>query len=192
MARRRHGIQPNQLFAWRKLASQGDLTAHRVTKPSILGLQLFRAFDLIVLQATVLIAPPIVCCFRRTHRSDCVCYLLVLCDHHISLPKLRNDLFSRMPLPHHRSYSPSENHTSRRTTSKEADHPSQDSRVVEVSFSDMKLACSRRRVEFVSQHFAHSSASERKLSGFGFCRMLHAAKTTPRHSAYVFRRCARR
>ncbi len=24
---RRHGIQPNQLFAWRKLASQGALTA---------------------------------------------------------------------------------------------------------------------------------------------------------------------
>jgi hypothetical protein len=53
--------------------------------------------------------------------QDCVCYLAALCHQHVNLPQLRNDLFSRMPLPCHRSYPPSEKHTSGRTTSKGAD-----------------------------------------------------------------------
>jgi len=48
---------------------------YHTTKPGVLSLQLFQALDLIALQTTVLIAPPIIGYFRHAYRSDCVCYL---------------------------------------------------------------------------------------------------------------------
>jgi hypothetical protein len=61
--------------------------------------------------ARILVSPSIVRYFRHPYCSDRVRELPLLCHLHIDLSKLRNDLFSRMPLPCHRSYPPSENHT---------------------------------------------------------------------------------
>lgn len=61
-------------------------------------------------------SPSIVRYFLHAYRSDRVCYCRPV-HQHINLPQLRNDLFSRMPLPCQRSYLPFETHTSGRTTS---------------------------------------------------------------------------
>jgi len=95
---------------------------HRSTEPGVLGLQFLQPLHLVALQAAILIPPSIIGNFRHADRSDRVCHRPALCHQHINLPKLRNDLFSRMPLPCHRSDPPSEKHTSGRTTSKGADH----------------------------------------------------------------------
>ena len=67
----------------------------------ILGFQLLEPFDLIALEAAVLVAPPIIRYFRYAYRSNRVRYRPTLRHQHIYLPKLRNDLFCCMPLPTH-------------------------------------------------------------------------------------------
>src|SRR5580692_8355087 len=71
---------------------------HRSTKPAVLGLKLFQPLHLIALQTAILVSPSIVRYFRHPYRSDSVRHLTPLCHQHIDLSKLRNDLFSRMPL----------------------------------------------------------------------------------------------
>jgi hypothetical protein len=99
----------------------------RSPKTTVLSLQLLEPLHLITLQAAILIAPPIMRYFRNAYRSDpsatgrpCAISTST-CRSFANLPKLRYDLLSRMPLPCHRSCPPSENNTSRRTTSKGAD-----------------------------------------------------------------------
>jgi len=76
---------------------------HCSSETIVLSLQLFESLHLIALQGTVLVSSSIVRDFRHAYRSDRVCDLPALCHQQINLPKLRNDLFSRMPLSCHRS-----------------------------------------------------------------------------------------
>ena len=95
---------------------------YRSAQPAILGLQLLQPLDLVALKATVLIPPAVIGHFRYTDCSDRIHNRMALCRQHINLPKLRNNLFSRMPLPSHRRILLGQKHTSGRTTSKGADH----------------------------------------------------------------------
>ncbi len=119
--RRKHGVArglevSSAASARNSLSSVRSDTAETI----VLSLHLFESLHPIALRAAVLVPPSIVRDFA--YRSDRVCDLAALCHQHINLPQFRNDLLSRMPLSCHRSYPPSENHTSGRTTSKRADH----------------------------------------------------------------------
>jgi len=59
--------------------------------------------------------------FAGGYEPNSVDSLSTLRRQHIYLPKLRNNLFSYMPLLYHQSYPRCKNHTSERVTSKEAD-----------------------------------------------------------------------
>src|SRR6185437_1506551 len=68
----------------------------------ILGLQLLHALDLVRLQAAVLLAPSIVRDLGDPNRADRVRHWGSLCDQHIDLAQLGNDLFGGVSLLWHR------------------------------------------------------------------------------------------
>src|SRR6185369_16009370 len=68
----------------------------------ILGLQRLHALDLVRLQAAVLLAPAIVRDLGDPNRADRVRHWGSLCDQHIDLAQLGNDLFGGVSLLWHR------------------------------------------------------------------------------------------